>query len=252
VRYERTVLRTKNKVKIQRLLHGNFEYDDSPNKIFVYDAILDLFHKNVNALDGADKTKRLICDVARSVDRCVIGYFVGLQLKKVYISQEGVIKKIPDTAQDLLDLADMFGVSHSNILVDADGMGVGVFDLIKGAKGFHNGGSPIYSKRAKKREQDVPFQNLKTQCYFKLSDMVNEGLIGIDEGAFPSEKDKELLIEELDIVQQIDVDSDKKVKIQSKDKVKEILGRSPDIADMMMMLMYYMVKPRARMAFHAI
>lgn len=251
-RYKSTVLRTKNKIKIQRLLQGNFEYDDSPNKIFIYDSILDMFHRRVNLSESNQReegTKYLICDVARTVDRIVIGYFVGLQLKKVFIYQN---KKIPETAQELIDLAQMFGVSNSNILVDADGMGVGVFDLIPNAKGFHNGGSPIYKQKVKDKEQDAPFANLKTQCYFGLADLVNDGLIGIDEDAFDNDKDREMLIEELDVVKQIKVDSDGKIQIESKDKVKEVLGRSPDIADMMMMRIFYELKPKPRVRFYAV
>ena len=255
-RYKSTVLRTNNKVKIQRLLQGNFEYDDSPNKIFIYDCILDMFHKRVNLSEPDEHGKRkeegtkyLVCDVARSIDRIVIGYFVGLQLKKVFVYRN---KKIPETAQELKDLAEMFGVSNSNIIVDADGMGVGVFDMIKNAKGFHNGGSPIYQQKIIDKEQDAPFANLKTQCYFLLSDLVNDGLIGIDTDAFDDDKDKEMLIEELDVVKQIKVDNDGKIQIESKDKVKEILGRSPDIADMMMMRMFYELAIKPRVRFYAI
>lgn len=255
-RYKMTVLRTNNKVKIQRLLEGNFEYDDSPNKIFVYDSILDAFHKKVNLSEPDEHgkkreigTKYLICDVARTGDRIVIGYFVGLQLKKVFIYRN---KKIPETATELQNLAQIFGVSNSNILVDADGMGVGVFDLIPNAKGFHNGASPIHDKRTTERKQNAPFANLKTQCYFMLSDLINDGLLGIDADALPSDEDKEMLIEELDVVKQKNVDSDKKIEIEEKELVKEQLGRSPDIADMVMMRMFYELTPKPRVRFYAI
>lgn len=255
-KYKKTVLRTNNKVKIERLLKGNFEYDDSPHKIFVYDAILDMFTRRVNLTDPDAHGKRLekgkrylICDVARTIDRIVIGYFVGLQLKKVYIMQN---KKIPETADKLKELAVTFSVPYSQILVDADGMGVGVFDLIPNAKGFHNGGKAIFKKKTKDRDQDPPYENLKTQCYFKLSEMVNEGMVGIDENAMPTEKDKEMLIEELDVVKQIDVDSDKKIRINSKEDVKEVLGRSPDIGDMMMMRMFFEVYTPPKVGFAAI
>ncbi len=40
---------------------------------------------------------------------------------------------------------------------------------------------------------------------------------------------------------QEDVDKDGKVKITPKAKIKQILGRSPDFADAMMMRMYWLV-----------
>jgi len=45
----------------QRLLYGNFDYDDTAGKLFRYDEILDLFESNIEP-----SNKRYIsCDVAR-------------------------------------------------------------------------------------------------------------------------------------------------------------------------------------------
>ena len=46
----------------------------------------------------------------------------------------------------------------------------------------------------------------------------------------------------LEQIKQRDMDKDGKKKIVSKDKVKEILGRSPDVSDMVMMRMYFEIK----------
>lgn len=241
--YRKNVLRTKNKVKIERLLNGNFEYDDDPAKIFIYDKILDLFTNNAKK----QEEKYLICDVARSHDRIVIGLWYGLQLKKVYVFRN---LQIQQTGQKLIDIAAAENVPHSHILVDADGMGIGVFDYIPNCKGFHNGSSAIQPRSAQIDEtKRVNFANLKTQCYMKLSDLVNAGEIGIEE---IQDKDKEDLIEELDAVKQKNIDSDKKTEIEDKDAIKEVLGRSPDIADMMMMRMFFEVQHRPKLAFYPI
>lgn len=233
-KYEKNAYRTKNKAKIQRLLFGNYEYDDDPTKLMDYDSIIDIFTNR----PPDDGKKYLICDVARTGDRIVIGYWEGLLVRKVHVYRN---LKIPETAKKLLDLAVERQVPHSQIAVDADGMGVGVLDLIPNAKGFHNGGKPVESGRAQKQpDKKTNYANLKTQCAFKLADLVNEGKIGVDE---IDQQSREDLIEELDAIKQIGVDSDKKTSINSKDDVKKILGRSPDLSDMMLMRMYFEVQP---------
>ena len=66
--------------------------------------------------------------------------------------------------------------------------------------------------------------------------MINKGQIGIntkDTGI------KEDIIEELEQVRSKDADKDNKLQILPKDKVKDVIGRSPDYSDAMAMRMYY-------------
>ena len=50
---------------------------------------------------------------------------------------------------------------------------------------------------------------------------------------------KKRLIEELEQVKSRDLDKDGKLKIITKEEVKERLGRSPDFSDMLMMRMWF-------------
>ena len=54
---------------------------------------------------------------------------------------------------------------------------------------------------------------------------------------------KQLIIEEMEQVKQKKMDSDMKKGLLPKDKVKEILGRSPDFWDAIMMREYFELKP---------
>ena len=77
--------------------------------------------------------------------------------------------------------------------------------------------------------------------YFKLADMVNEGKLYID----CEEPDMiERITQELEQVKQKDIDSDKKKGVIPKDKIKEVLGRSPDFSDTLSMRMYFELKPK--------
>ena len=115
------------------------------------------------------------------------------------------------------------------VLIDEDGVGGGVKDGISGCKGFVNG------SKALKNEN---FQNLKTQCYFKLAELVNQGKVAVKDKAH-----KQVIIEELEIIKRDKIDKDtQKLSIIPKDTIKSLLGRSPDYADALMMRMWYEVK----------
>jgi hypothetical protein len=87
---------------------------------------------------------------------------------------------------------------------------------------------------------DEQFINLKSQCYFKLSDAINANRISwIDIDIVTRQK----LIEELEQVKRKDVDKDGKLAVIPKDKIKELIGRSPDISDAMMMRMFFELAP---------
>jgi len=50
------------------------------------------------------------------------------------------------------------------------------------------------------------------------------------------------LTQELLSVKLKDIDKDNKVGVQSKDEMKKVLGKSPDLSDALMMRMYYELK----------
>ena len=85
-------------------------------------------------------------------------------------------------------------------------------------------------------KQTQRYQNLKTQCYYKLADKINTAQIGVD---CTDINIKNNLIEELEQVRTKDADKDNKLQIIPKDNIKAILGRSPDYADAMAMRMFY-------------
>ena len=55
---------------------------------------------------------------------------------------------------------------------------------------------------------------------------------------------KDITSEEMEQVKQKDIDKDGKVAIVSKDVVKELIGRSPDEWDSIMMRYYFELKPK--------
>jgi len=218
-------LKSLDKVTRQRLEFGNWHYSGDPADLMEYDKILDLFTNEY--VDGG--RKYITADIARfGRDNTVIGVWDGLRLDSVVsLSQKGV----NSVAEKIDQLRRIHAVPLSNVIVDEDGVGGGVKDILK-CKGFVNNSRPKIDKGKQN------FDNLKSQCYFKLAEYVNGGKIFVSVNGDVRQR----LIEDLEVVKQKDVDKDGKKGVLPKDKVKELIGRSPDYSDMMMMRMVYEIK----------
>ena len=121
-------------------------------------------------------------------------------------------------------------VPKSNIIIDDDGVGGGVTDIL-GCNGFVNNSSPLENPETLEKEN---YNSLKSQCYYKLAEKVNKNEIYI----LSSEHD-DTIVQELEQVKQYNMDKDMKKQVVPKDKIKELLGRSPDFSDMIMMRMWF-------------
>ena len=216
--YKKQLL-TLDELSKQRLLFGNWEYDATNDNLIEYDAILNLFSQN-----GIEGDKYISCDVARfGSDKTVIMYWEGLHIKKIRTILKSAVNEVVD---QIKILQQQYGVRLTNIIVDEDGVGGGVKDYMR-CRGFVN------NSRALKGEN---YQNLKTQCYYKLADLINTAQIGID---CPDVNVKNFIIEELEQVRTKDADKDNKLQILPKDTIKDIIGRSPDYADALAMRMFF-------------
>ena len=208
-----------------RLLRGDWEYDDSKDALIEYDAIINMFSNVVPTGD-----KYITADIARfGKDKTCIMYWNGLQASHIVVMDTSSMVEVADKIREIQNRE---GVPLSNIIVDEDGVGGGAKDILR-CKGFVN------NSKAMRGEN---YQNLKTQCYYKLADFINKGQVGVSTNDI---KFKENLIQELEQVRRTNIDKDNKLSILSKDKVKDLIGRSPDYSDAMMMRMYYELNPSA-------
>ena len=218
-KYYKKQLETLDELSKQRLLFGNWEYDATKDSLIEYDAILNMFSQK-----GIEGEKYISCDVARfGSDRTVIMLWQGLHLRNVRTLLKSAVN---DVVEAVRSLQQEHQVNLRNIIVDEDGVGGGVKDYLR-CQGFVN------NARALKGEN---YQNLKTQCYYKLAEFINKGQIGIN---CSDVSIKNQIIEECEQVRTKDADKDNKLQIIPKDTIKAILGRSPDYSDAMAMRMYY-------------
>ena len=235
--YIEQLKRVLNPNQQERLLKGNWEFDDDPAALMSYEKICDLFN-NTHVQGG---TKYITADIARfGTDKTVIMVWDGLKVIKLRVINHSTIT---DAADAIKALKNEYRVQTSNIICDEDGIGGGVVDILA-CKGFVNNSRPKPNKDAVGEDRNKPenFDNLKSQCYFKLAEDVEDG--NIDLSVLDRLDAKKFIIEELEQVKQKDVDSDLKKGVVPKDKVKELLGRSPDFADCLMMRKYFDISPQ--------
>ncbi len=136
--------------------------------------------------------------------------------------------------KEVIEAIEKLRIKHqvrpSNITYDADGVGAfigGQGGFIKRAIPFVNGSRPLLYKGSVEK-----YENLKTQCYYHLAEKISDGEIWLK--CFNDEH-KEPLVSELEQVKSRDIDNDNVMRLMKKEDVKKILGRSPDLADALMM-----------------
>lgn len=221
----------KDKVRKQRLLYGNFDYDDDDNALMDYDSITDIF-TNTFVESG---TKYITADIARfGKDKTVICVWDGFRVIAIFTLLQ---KKTTEVAAFIEELRLKYNVAISHIIVDDDGVGGGVVDILR-CHGFVNNSSPLPNPKDRYKEN---YRNLKSQCSYMMAECVNEKRMYVD---CEDMEIRELIIEELEQVKKKDPDSDAKLQVVSKDEVKTILGRSPDYSDTLMMRQWFELAPQ--------
>jgi hypothetical protein len=208
----------------KRLRDGDWDYDESIDRIFNTDDVLRCFRNEL--LTGE---KYITADVARfGKDRTVIGVWDGLTLTSVEIMRRADVMQVVNRIREIAASA---GVKLSNVIADEDGVGGGVVDGLK-CRGFLNG------SRATKPDRYV---NLKAECYYKLAELIEQNRITFIGQTLDALRDE--IVKELDMVRRRNVDKDGKLAVTGKDEIKAAHGISPDISDMIMMRAFFELFP---------
>lgn len=217
----------KDESKKERLLHGNWDYDNDPTRIYSDDGLDNL--RTNEFIQPTGKTY-ITCDVARfGADKTVIMVWDGFVVIDIYVADQTGIDEVILTIRQL---SNKYNVGRSNVVIDQDGVGGGAVDVLR-AKGFTNNAKAIVNKF-----KNENYRNLKSQCYFKSASRVND--FGIYLSPIVANKCYKELKEELAAIKQDNPDSDEnRLGIIKKDKIKEAIGRSPDYADCFMMREYF-------------
>lgn len=224
--YLENLMRTLNKNQRERLLYGNWEFDDDPTVLCDYDAICDVFNNDFVKGNG---NKAISADLAmQGRDKFVVGSWDGFICRIVVDKDKATGLSIQ---QDLAQVMLTDSVPRSRTVADSSGMGEYLESYLNGIKKFH-GNATANNKQE--------FANLKTECAYKLAELINKRQIKI----ICSDKQKDAIIEELGELRCDSINNDDgKKKLVDKDTMKDRIGRSPDYLDTLIMGMYFHVTP---------
>ena len=227
--YVKALESTTDKTKKERLLKGNWDYDDNPAMLCSYDAISAVFS---NDLARAGANHYLTADIARfGSDRARVAVWRNWTILEV-ISFD--VSKTTEIQTAINHLRQKYRIPKTRAIADEDGVGGGVVDNC-GILGFTNNARPF---------DDENYNNLQSQCAYRLAEHINNSEVSIDCDLSEDEKDE--IINELQQLQTHDADSDGKLKIKQKELIKQDIGHSPDWRDLMLMRSYFDYKDVVR------
>lgn len=245
--YIETLNSQKNVVARQRLFLGMWDYDDSKDSIVSSDALQDL---KTNSVPNSND-HYLVIDVARfGKDFTTFEFWRGYRMFRVVKKSR---QSIEETKKQAKEYATEYNIPFSHIIADEDGVGGGLVDGMMGIRGFVANSTPLptASEIRKKTGQLAPsefvpknnFANLKSQCGWKLAEMINEHKLAVDI------EDSEVfdeIVDDLDATLKVkEVDNDKKLQLKSKEDIKKEIGRSPDLGDGLIMRMWFELRNEA-------
>jgi hypothetical protein len=218
--YKRNLLRSLTRNQVERLVHGNWEFDDDPSSLCDYKDICDvLFNEHIK--ETSDKW--ITADLAmKGRDRFIAIYWQGM-VGRIMIDKPKATGR--EIEEDLRKLSIDTGTPRSHIIADSDGMGNYLESYLNNIiefKGNATASDPLYN-------------NMRSQCYFKVGEKVNKHEIRI---ICQTKEQEESLKDELGVLKIDDINGDdRKKKIIPKDRMRELLSRSPDIMDNLEMRM---------------
>lgn len=205
----------------KRLLEGDWEFDNSADRLYQYDELIRCFREPLNVGESY-----ITGDIARlGKDRTVLCAWKGLSCVDIVILRQ---KRQDEVKAEIQRLQKMYNVKLSNVLVDEDGVGGGLCDALR-CRGFQNGSKAVRGSH---------YQNLKADCYFKLGELIDKNEITLPVRL------QEDIIKELELIRRVDPDKEGKLRVTSKDTISQRTGGlSPDIADAIMMRAYFELQP---------
>lgn len=224
----------------QRLKDGNWDYEEGEGVLIDFDAIVDLWDN-----PGNYGEKFITADVARfGKDSSVVLVWSGWRVTKILQWKN---TDTATTAAKIDGIARKEGIPRNNIVVDEVGVGGGVLDNLKGAHGFVANATPLETKGTERKfvwkegkkklvTQKENYKMLKDQCGFRVAEKINNREVSIE---CKDERIREIIQDELACLKDAKPEEDVKKQLVSKDEIKEMINRSPDFLDAIVMRQYF-------------
>lgn len=216
------------------------EYLDNLGALFRYDSLIDVFSNTITK----NNEKYLIVDIADDgSDKTIFSFWEDLE---EYRREEFSRMNTETIVNQIREYASQDRIPYSHIAVDAIGVGAGVASssMLDGVVGYKSSYQAIKTEPSIVALPNVSyireppmvsdFKNLRSQCVFKLAELVNNHQIA----SRCAGRQKEVIIEELQHYQDVSQGDGKRMATQKED-IKEIIGHSPDASDCFIMRCFF-------------
>ena len=230
-------------INYKQTLKEAFSYDPALLKAYLlgdWDAFIDqegflISPQDVNnaktiTIDEEDDALRIVsCDVAtkHGENLTVILTRIGHTIKEITLKN-----KIPTTETKRLIKKQYEAIEGDSVVVDSDGIGEGVGDMLLGDKigilEFHGG----YGYKA---VDTLRFKNLRSQFYWVVSKKLEKGMYSLKN--IP-QKEFELLRKQLCAIKRKVPDALGRIQVETKEDMLSRGVDSPDVADAFVMAEY--------------
>lgn len=222
-------LKTLDTASRERLLKGNWDFDDDPTALCQFDDIQAIF-SNIHVHHGENY---LTADIARlGSDKAIILVWDGWKVIDYKLYE---LSKLTEIQETINLFRHKYGIPAHYCIADQDGLGSGIVDNC-GIVGFVNNSAPLYEDTGETVAKPQ-YNNLQSQCGYYLARKINNHEI---EWACEIEsKYREEIEEELGQLKTWKIDDERKVYLLPKAKIKENIGRSPDWRDALLMRSFF-------------
>ena len=228
-----------------KLLEGRWiDLDDDSMRLYSNAAISDLFTNEFVERSGQ---RFITADIAlEGADSFVIAVWDGWVLLDLIILPKTDGKEV---LNEIRKAAIRYKVPVRNIAFDSGGVGGFLKGWFRTAYAFVGNSVPLAEHKAtkihgSKAAQERPqYFNLRSQCFFLLRDKIENCSLYIP-GL--SNELRSRLERELRAIKKMETTTDQKLRVIPKSQMKEILGFSPDLADVLSMRCVFDVAPQLR------
>lgn len=223
----------------RRLRRGCWYDAEGENELFRYEDLVDMFQDRVSVAGG---NKYMTADIAMDgSDLFRLGAWNGLRLEKQKAWEKSNGKEI---WEHMVVFAREHSIPGQNIAFDANGVGNFLSGFFRSSYDFRSQSRPIeVPAETGDKVVKVDYENLRTQCLYKLSELIAAKKVFID---VQDQHDQDYIIEEFTAHKKAGQTSSGKLKVTPKDEIKSAINRSPDFVDMCIMRMVFEIKKRRK------